>query len=72
MFWVNQEKKRYYRAMLVPDFFGGCALLLSWGGIDSNRGGGKKQWYPSLDEAHAALARLSKRRCARGYKVCAD
>ncbi|MES9991294.1 MAG: WGR domain-containing protein [Candidatus Thiodiazotropha sp.] len=67
--WINQEKRRYYRAHLQPDLFGVWTLTRSWGSLDSNHGQVRRELVDSQTKGQQILAGINKRRSYHGYQL---
>jgi hypothetical protein len=68
MRWVNDQKRRYYQAVLVVDLFGSWVLVTAWGGLDSQRGNMRSTLVESHADGLAHIQALDRRRRQRGYR----
>lgn len=69
MYWVNSEKRRYYKAHLVVDLFNSWVLVTAWGGQDSHRGNMRSMLVESHADGLVKLQAIDKRRRQRGYRL---
>ena len=58
---------RMYALVLDQDLFGDWYIMLSWGGRQTARGGGKTVFVESFEAGIALLNRMTKRRERHGY-----
>ncbi len=65
--WIHPEKRRYYRVWLSRDLFGMICLHCTWGGLDSARGGEKREVFSDWQAAREKLELVAKRRRQHGY-----
>jgi len=70
-YWINPQKRRYYRIGLMRDLFDQPTIMLAWGGMDSRRGGVKLCAVPSYADGLRQIDVLEKRRKQHGYSICA-
>lgn len=70
--WVKRqgEAQRYYEAFVMRDLFQDRFLVLRWGRVGSPRGNSQQIALAQEEEAEEALAKVAKRRAARGYVPC--
>ena len=70
--WVKQqgEIQRYYEAVVMRDLLDDLFLVLRWGHVGSPRGNSQQIPLTHDDEVEEALAKVAKRRAARGYVPC--
>lgn len=61
---------RATRTALLPDLFGGIALVREWGRLGSP-GRLRLDLHPDEDAARRALERLVRLKCRRGYREAA-
>jgi hypothetical protein len=66
--WINEEKRRYYQALLVKGLFGEWTLITTWGGLGWNRGGMKSTLVASYEAGLERIGETDKRRRQRGYQ----
>ncbi|MFT8371539.1 WGR domain-containing protein [Acetobacter syzygii] len=68
---ADQNEWRYYAMSIQPDLFGGALLMRRWGRIGTT---GRLRLDQFSDEGAAAntLARLTRQKLKRGYKVIAQ
>ncbi len=59
---------RFYAVHLAPTLFGDWVLVAEWGRIGSP-GTVRRQPFPTLDQADAALHQRLRRKTARGYRL---
>lgn len=68
--WINHSKRRYYRAYLCTDLFGGVFLQRSWGSFNTAHSGSQQEllenWQLGLDR----METIKKQRRQRGYETC--
>ncbi len=69
--WYKPENHRYYRAELHQDLFGNWLLTRTWGSAYKL---GRQLYQPleSPEQGHQLLARISKQRQAKHYRLVAD
>ncbi len=67
--WVNDEKGRYYEAVLQRDLLGDLIVYQLWGGIATKRDGHKSYFCSSKEQAIQYLKKLCKRREQHGYTL---
>jgi predicted DNA-binding WGR domain protein len=65
--WIHPEKRRYYRVWLSRDLLGMICLHCSWGGLDSARGGEKREVFSDWQKAREKLELVGKQRKQHGY-----
>lgn len=65
----EQNMRRFYMLHIVPDLFGGCSLVRSWGRIGSGGGSKRIEYYPYEGKAVDALIDWIKVKTKRGYQV---
>lgn len=65
--WINQQKRRYYRAHLQEDLLGDWTLTRCWGSLDSKHGQVQKEVVKNQSAGMAILSEISKRRNNHGY-----
>ena len=70
--WVKGQggTSRYYEAFVMRDLLQDRFLVLRWGRVGSPRGNSQQIPLTHDDEAEEALAKVAKRRAARGYVPC--
>lgn len=70
--WRNPTNGRRYQAVLTLDLFGDSVLWRGWCGADGKRGGERKDVFTWEEDGLRALARVGRRRRARGYVLLDD
>lgn len=65
--WVNPEKARFYQIIIKKEDANHIVLHYKWGSCNSNRGGRKKLFVQSYEEAGKYIDKMIKRRKSRGY-----
>jgi len=65
--WTNPLKRRYYRAYLCTDLFGGIFLQRTWGSLHTAHGGSKQELLDSWESGLKRLDAIAKQRRQRGY-----
>lgn len=67
--WVNPEKRRFYKASIQKDIFGGLYLLLEWGSLDSRQGNFRSLPCTDIADIRASLRQVFKRRKQKRYQL---
>jgi len=62
----EKNQYRFYALCVMPTLFGGWSLMREWGRIGSP-GQVLVEWFDTLEEGQAALARWAHRKRRRGY-----
>jgi hypothetical protein len=67
--WINEDKRRYYKAFIYRDLLNDLILVRSWGSLDSKRAGNQIDVLSSQTEGKKQIEKIKKRRKARNYKI---
>jgi hypothetical protein len=67
-YWVNTQKRRYYRVYLGRDLLGDLTLTRSWGSLDSRQGRIQNELISDLQQGRKILNEIGKLRVRHGYK----
>lgn len=65
---LDDKPPRYYQLLLQEDLLEGWTLVREWGQTGSS-GRVKRDHFPSMDEAQAAMLRVRDAQLERGYRV---
>lgn len=68
LYWINNTKNRFYRAIFERDLFGDLTLITINGSTNSARGGTRVKIFNTAREGIKALRELKKLRKRRGYE----
>ncbi|WPX99943.1 hypothetical protein Megpolyxen_01855 (plasmid) [Candidatus Megaera polyxenophila] len=64
-----KKLKRYYHLYQQNNLLGGITLICAWGAFDSKRGGHKFIFCKNQLELYTELAKISKVRLTRNYRL---
>ncbi len=65
---VDDQPPRFYQIMLQRDLMGGWSLVREWG-RQGVAGRIRREHFPDLEAAQAALVKVRDAQLARGYRV---
>ena len=66
--WIHPHKRRWYLLLLHQDLFGDWVLLRAWGGLDSRRGGERKEILDDIGNAERLVKEIRRTRLRHGYR----
>ncbi|MES9940336.1 MAG: hypothetical protein ABW104_20955 [Candidatus Thiodiazotropha sp. 6PLUC2] len=68
-YWVNKQKRRYYRVHMDRDLLGDLTLTRSWGSLDSRLGRIQNELISDLKQGRKILDEIGKLRVRHGHIV---
>jgi len=68
-YWINNEKRRYYRIYILKDLLGDISVIRAWGSLDSNAGSQVRHSLIEQKTIDSLLERLCLQRKHRGYEL---
>ena len=71
MEWLNESKRRYYRATVERDLIGDLVVVQEYGSLDSARGNRIRRPVTDYQEADKVLWGIGQKRASHGYQMVA-
>ena len=71
MEWLNESKRRYYRATVERDLIGDLVVVQEYGSLDSARGNRIRRPVTDYREADKVLWGIGQKRASHGYQMVA-